>query len=211
MKLTKGYWAIIGFNALYILAFAIYYASIHNYEFLIYIAEMVFIALIIAYMLTRTKMDYIALWGLSIWGLLHMLGGGLRINGRTLYSQHLIEFINRGGEYYILKMDQVIHFYGFAVAALLVFQLCWPYFQKEHKKIFAIFIAWIGSMGLGALNEVIEFGAFLTLAQTGVGDVYNTGFDLVFNMFGALCGALIAYAIYKNKPVIFSRNSKHKP
>lgn len=208
MKLERGHWAVIIFNSIYILAFAVYYASIQNYEFLIYIAEMVVIALIIAYVLTRTKIDYIALWSLSVWGLLHMLGGGLRIHGKTLYSQHLIEFINHGGDYYILKMDQVIHFYGFAVAALLIFQLCWPYFQKSNKKVFPIFIAWIGSMGLGALNEVIEFAAFLTLAQTGVGDVYNTGFDLIFNLFGALFGALIVYTLYKNKKTPFNLNKK---
>ena len=56
-----------------------------------------------------------------------------------------------------------------------------------------IFLAWIGSMGLGALNEVVEFIAFASLARTGVGDLYNTGLDLIFNLFGALAGSLIAY------------------
>ena len=60
-----------------------------------------------------------------------------------------------------------------------------------------IFLSWIGSMGLGALNEVVEFLAFVVLAQTGVGDVYNTGFDLVFNLFGALAGSFIAYSLRK--------------
>jgi glycopeptide antibiotics resistance protein len=52
-------------------------------------------------------------------------------------------------------------------------------------------------MGFGALNEVIEFIAFITLSKTGVGDVYNTGFDLVFNLLGALAGAFFANYLSK--------------
>lgn len=194
MKIKKGYWWLFAFNLLYMIAFGIYYLTRMNYEFVWYFAVLVLIALIIVFTLDKSNLDYLALWGLSIWGFLHMAGGGIRlVPGTTLYGTRLLEIVNRGGDFYILKMDQVIHFYGFAIAAIVIFQLIWPAFKKLKGKKMPIFIAWIGAMGLGALNEVIEFLALVTLSKTGVGDIYNTGLDLVFNMGGAFAGAVIAY------------------
>ena len=45
---------------------------------------------------------------------------------------------------------------------------------------------------------MVEFIAFISLAQTGVGDMYNTGLDLIFNLVGAFVGAFVAHKIYKN-------------
>src|SRR3989344_1745603 len=188
MNLKRSHWYLIAFNLLYLSAFSIYYASINNYEFLTYIAVILIIGFITLLTLKKSKLDLLALWGLSLWGLLHMAGGGIKINGSSLYSQHLINIVDKGGQFFILKMDQLIHFYGFAVAAIIVYQLVQPHIKS---KSLAIFVAWIGSMGLGALNEVIEFVAFVSLANTGVGDIYNTGLDLIFNLFGALAGALV--------------------
>lgn len=190
-------WILI-FNAVYLLAFGAYYVSIQNYEFLIYISVIVILGLVIGVNLNKSHLDNLVLWLLSIWGLAHMIGGGVRIAGNTVYSLRLIDIIDRGGGFYILKMDQVIHFYGFFVSAILVYQLLKATNSDALKSPkLMIFLSWIGSMGLGALNEVVEFVAFVVLANTGVGDIYNTGFDLIFNMFGALIGAFFAYKIYK--------------
>ena len=199
MHLKKGEWFIVFFNLAYVLAFIFYYTSIENYEFLIYILVLVIIGIIILTTLKVSKFDYLALWGLSIWGLLHMMGGGIKINGQTLYSLRLIDIVDNGGQFYILKMDQLVHFYGFMIAAIVVYQLLKLKFQGIDKSKLAIFIAWIGSMGLGALNEVVEFIAFISLEKTGVGDLYNTGLDLVFNMIGALVGAFVASAWEKRR------------
>ncbi|MDO8509155.1 MAG: DUF2238 domain-containing protein [Nanoarchaeota archaeon] len=192
MKFGQKEWILLLFNLFYILPFTIFYLLRKNYEFLIYIGVLVLIGIIVISTLKKSKLDYLALWGLSIWGLLHMMGGGVKIAGNTLYSLRLIDIIDKGGQFYILKMDQAIHFYGFLVAAIVVFQLIAPHFKEIKKSKLAIFIAWIGSMGLGALNEVVEFIAFVVVKNTGVGDVYNTGLDLIFNMAGALAGAFIA-------------------
>ena len=192
-------WILVIFNLAYILGFTIYYVSIQNYEFLIYIGVLVAVALLVLLTLKKTKLDYLALWGLSIWGLLHMMGGGVRINGESLYRLRIVEILDRGGDFFILKMDQVIHFYGFLVAAIVVFQLLAPHFKVNERGRLAMFLAFIGSMGLGALNEVVEFIAFISLSKTGVGDLYNTGLDLIFNMFGAFIGSIIAFSWYKAK------------
>ena len=46
-------------------------------------------------------------------------------------------------------------------------------------------------MGFGALNEVVEFIASLTLPETNVRGYENTGWDLVFNLLGSLLAAII--------------------
>jgi hypothetical protein len=55
-------------------------------------------------------------------------------------------------------------------------------------------------MGLGALNEVVEFIATLFL-ETNVGGYRNTGFDLIYNTVGATIAAfLIARHYQVSKP-----------
>jgi hypothetical protein len=193
MNIKKGEIGLIVFNLVILIAFAIYYLTNGNSEFLLYIGVVLFFIILIGYNLSRVGLDYIALWGLSIWNLLHMLGGSLKVGGVVLYNLHVINIIDKGGDFMILKMDQVFHFYGFGVAAFVVFQLIYPHMNEKAKPAFMIFIAWIGAMGLGALNEVIEFMAFISFAKTGVGDVYNTGLDLVFNLFGTMAGATLGY------------------
>src|SRR5690606_38350928 len=128
-----------------------YYISRSNYEFLVYIGAIVAVGLLVLGSLKKTHIDLVALWGLSIWGLLHMLGGSLKIAGGTLYSYRIIDIIDKGGQFYILKMDQVIHFYGFLVAAIVVCQILNAHLPAKKHPFLLVFVAWIGSMGLGAL------------------------------------------------------------
>jgi len=51
----------------------------------------------------------------------------------------------------------------------------------------------LGGLGLGALNEVIEFMAVLLVPATNVGGYVNTGWDLVSNTAGA---AIALAAVY---------------
>lgn len=48
-----------------------------------------------------------------------------------------------------------------------------------------------GGMGFGALNEVIEFIAVLTIPNTNVGGYENTGWDLVANLVGTILAGVI--------------------
>ncbi len=204
--MKKSHLLILIFNLIYLIIFGVYYLSIKNYEFLWYIGVIVILGLVVGFNLNKKIFDDIILWLLSIWGLVHMVGGGVRIAGTNVYSLKLIDIIDKGGQFYILKMDQVIHFYGFFVCAILVYKLLMVAGADSLKSPkLMVFLSWIGSMGLGALNEVVEFLAFISLDKTGVGDLYNTGLDLIFNLLGALVGAFVARKIYrKNKNKIFN-------
>lgn len=49
----------------------------------------------------------------------------------------------------------------------------------------------LAGMGLGALNEVIEFIITLLVPENNVGGYVNTALDLVYNMVGAVIAALV--------------------
>ena len=192
IKIQKKLWPLIIFNIVYIIGFASFYFRTLNYEFLAYVGVLVIVGLVVLLTLKKSNLDMFSLWGLSIWGLLHMAGGSIRIDGNTLYSLRLLNIFDGGGQFFILKMDQFVHLFGFGVSAIAIFQILIPHLKNKAKYGLAIFLAFIGSMGLGAMNEVVEFLAFISLEKTGVGDLYNTGLDLIFNMFGAIFGAFIA-------------------
>src|SRR3990167_1707394 len=138
--MKKSHIIILIFNLIYLIIFGTYYLMQGNYEFLLYIAVIVILGVIIGINLNKGIFDNLILWLLSIWGLAHMIGGGVRIAGNSVYSLRLIDIIDNGGQFYILKMDQLIHFYGFLVAAILVYQLLAPNFKNVDKSKLAIFL-----------------------------------------------------------------------
>ena len=97
----------------------------------------------------------------------------------VLYGYKIFPFIDKGGEFYILKFDQVVHAFGFAVATLVMYEIIRPRWRGSRGLL--SFVAFLGGMGLGALNEIVEFVAVLVFPATGVGGYFNTGLDLVFN------------------------------
>jgi len=196
MENLKKHKALIAFTLLYVLAFSLYYVWIKNFEFLWYVAVLLFFIFLIGGTLHKTKLNPISLWGLSVWGFLHMAGGGIKIGSGVLYGLVLFPFVQKG-EMTILKYDQVVHAFGFAVATLVISELLAPY-SKEKGKMF-YFVSALAGMGLGAINEIVEFVAVLVFPKTGVGGYYNTALDLVFNALGAGTMAVILWFLNNKK------------
>jgi len=184
----KYRWLIL-FTVAYLGGAAFFYGSRGNWEFIAYLGVTLTIGLVILSTAKISGLDQMVLWMLSIWGLLHMMGGILPVGDTVLYGWKIYPFIDRGGDFYILKMDQVIHFYGFMTAAMVMHQLISKRSIRETHPGMLIFFAATGSLGLSAVNEIVEFLAMINIENTGVGDVYNTGLDLIFNAIGATVGA----------------------
>ena len=192
MKLKRGEWWLIFFNLAYIIAFSIYYFSIGNFEFLWYIIVIVFFFALIFTTIRKTNFDYFILWGLSLWGLMHMSGGGLTVNGEVLYRLILIPII-QSGELVILRFDQFVHFFGFGIATVAAHHILKPYLKnKVNWKVVYTLIALIG-IGAGVLNEIVEFIAVVAISETGVGGYENTLLDLIFNSIGAIAGIIVIH------------------
>jgi len=127
-----------------------------------------------------------------------MAGGGIYIKGTRLYEIMLIDLV--GAPYYIFKYDQFVHMFGFGVATLAMYYLIEPYLKFDHKKWVALSIILImAGLGVGALNEIIEFFASVMLSRTGVGGYENTALDLVFNLVGAIIAMFFVRSIENSK------------
>lgn len=185
---------ILGFTLAYALAAGFYFASIGNTEFLGYIAVIVFLLVLSSCVLTHQCVPSWLLMMLSLVGLLHVLGAAVLVNGDILYNYVPLYIENPSGLTFI-KFDQIVHTYGSMAAALLMY-----YFLKRDTSFHWLGImvfSVLGASGMGALNEIIEFIATMTVPNTDVGGYYNTALDLCVNLFGAMLGTLAGFMFWK--------------
>ena len=189
-NLSGGEIAVGAFTLAYILAFTVWFLAAGNTEFIVYVVTMVFLVWLVARNLRRAAFPMALLRALSLWGLLHMAGGSVPVGDSVLYSWVIWPMIGVG-DAAVLKYDQVVHAYGFGVAAWLLWHLLVRHFPALRGTTTIYVYPVLGSMGLGALNEIVEFSAVLMVSETNVGGYYNTALDLVFNAAGAVFAMLI--------------------
>jgi putative membrane protein len=164
--------------------FTIIYLIQGNYEFLAYILTLGIAIFIIFKADKFFKFPGAARWGFAIWMLLHMLGGSLFINGKKLYDTVLINII--GDPYFILKYDQFVHAFCYFVITLFVYSLVVYISKSKILTKTSILIIILAGIGIGAINEMIEFATVVFLNSTGVGGYTNNALDLFFNSIGAI-------------------------
>lgn len=181
---TRAEVVVALFTLAYVAGFTVFFLGIGNYEFIVYILTMAGLIALVGLSLQVAEYPPAMLWALSFWGLAHMAGGGVPVGGSVLYNLHLVPLIETG-EVFVLKYDQLVHAYGFGVAAWLLHHLLLRHFPETRGTATAVFYPLLGAMGLGALNEMIEFSAVLLVPDTNVGGYINTALDLVFNTLGA--------------------------
>ncbi len=183
----------------YIAVFFLYFLNAGDSEFIFYIlvTSLIFSFVIYGY-LRGIQYTKLSIAGLLVWGFLHLLGGVGISDGDIVYGLILWDFI--GEPYNILKYDQVVHFFGFAATALTVFDVIRPQLKELFSMRSVIFVVICASMGLGALNEILEFIATLLFEEVNVGGYENTGIDLVSNAFGAfVAGMYIVFRSSENR------------
>lgn len=176
---------VLLFTAAYSAAAAVASVRRANHEFVMYIGVMVVLGALIWLVHRRVRLHTATLWGLSLWGLAHMLGGLWVVSEGTgvLYNLRFWE----GG----LKYDQVVHAYGFALSTWVCWQAVRPALTDPRPTFGVVALCALGGMGLGAVNEIVEFVAVLTIPETNVGGYVNTGWDLVSNAVGASVAAVL--------------------
>lgn len=178
--------AVVLFSAAYVSIATPFALRSTNSEFVFYIAVMVGLGALIWVVHRRVDLTPATLWGLSLWGLAHMLGGLWTVSEGTgvLYNLWLVP-----GR---LKYDQLVHAFGFGLSTWVCWQALRRALRVEAPTPGLIFLCVLGGMGLGAFNEIVEFVATLTVPETNVGGYVNTGWDLVSNAVGAvIAGTLI--------------------
>ena len=178
------------FGLTYLFAFAILFILQGKAEFIYYLIVVLILgALLLTSYVKGVPYSQLTIWLLTIWGLLHLLGGQNFTEDKVIYEYIILDLV--GEPYSILKYDQVVHIYGFFTAAFFAFDLLKD--KLRNSKIALIFSIVLISMGLGVVNEIIEFTATVVLPDTNVGGYINNSLDLVFNTVGALLAAIFIY------------------
>ena len=87
------------------------------------------------------------------------------------------------------RYDQLVHTLGFFAATIACFESA-RVLLNARKSIPLAIVAILMGIGLGAINEIIEFFAVLTIPDTNVGGYTNTAWDLVANTIGATAAGI---------------------
>ncbi len=184
--MKKSLLPVISFSALYLILGGIYFARDLNLEFVIYVAVIVAIFTGVFATLKHTQFPVWMLWLLSVWGLMHVAGGAVQTPDGVLFAYKIYPFLDLGGDFYILKYDQVVHAYLYGLVALMSYHaLRVPLGVTGHTFLVALAATMI-SLGISGLNEIMEFLIAVTVERNGVGGYENAMIDLIFNFGGAV-------------------------
>lgn len=176
-------WPVIAFSASYMFFFVAVSLTRRNYEFILYAAVVVVLAAWILYKQRSVRFPPLILWGLSLWGLLHMAGGNVRVGGDVLYNVQLVPRL--------LRYDQMVHALGFGTATLACFHVLQGMLRPDVLGRFSLTVLVVlMGCGVGAINEIVEFLAVKAMPETNVGGYDNTLWDLIFNLLGATIAAI---------------------
>lgn len=193
MTVKRSEWAVLAVTLAYVAVFGAVFLSAGNREFLWYIVTLLVLVGLVGFGQGKAAFPSGILWALSAWGFIHMAGGGAPVGDSVLYA-HVVLPIAAEGEFVFLRYDQVVHFYGFGITAWVLWHLLHRHFSVMDGTASIYVFAVLGSMGLGAVNEMIEFVAVVMFPQTNVGGYVNTAMDLVFNAAGAVAAMLVVAA-----------------
>lgn len=167
-----------------------------NTEFLLY----VFVVLLLSYLVLlidrHAHFTNGLLWLLALWGSMHMAGGLLTIPDhwsaevdgarRILYTFWIVPGF--------IKYDQFVHAFGYGASAWLCYQWFRSRYRTSGPTMGVLVLCGLASMGLGTINEIIEFFATRFIEDTNVGGYENTAWDLIFNTIGVtIAGILIRF------------------
>jgi putative membrane protein len=191
MPFIKPQLAVLAFTVLYLVIGGFYFLQDSNLEFVIYVGVIVAVFAVLFGTLKTTKFPTYILWLISIWGLMHILGGSVQTPDGVLFAYRIHPFLDLGGDFYILKYDQVVHGYLYGVMTLVFVHLIRVPLRAAGPVWIVFITAIMASMGVSAMNEIMEFFIAVTLERNGVGGYENAMLDLVFNC----AGAIVALAI----------------
>ena len=198
MNLLQSPKVVMICSAVYLLIAAAYFLQDLNFEFVIYVGVIVAAFVLLFGTLHVTKFPTYILWLISFWGLLHILGGSIPTPDGVLFAYRIYPFLDLGGDFYILKYDQVVHAYLYGVMAVVFLHVLRNTLLAKGPGWIIVLIALMASMGVSALNEIMEFIIAMTLERNGVGGYENAMLDLVFNFAGAVLAIVLAFFCRKD-------------
>ena len=171
--------------------FFVYYVGLLAYGFATGNAQAPFYAVflglgaaIVAAIHSRHPLTSLVMWLLAVWGFAHMVGGLVVFGGEVVYERSL-----GAGE---LRFDKLVHFFGFGAATLAAYEVLRDSIAPDAPARSVAIAALFVGLGIGAVNETIEFLITRLPGESNVGGFSNTGWDLVANALGAVAASVSA-------------------
>jgi uncharacterized membrane protein YjdF len=153
-----------------------------------YLVSVLVVGALIAWFRRAPISDPLAI-ALAVNAIVHLAGGLIQVGDDVLYDASVGPVVT-SLDTHLLQYDHFAHGYGSFVATLTLWALLVPPDLKASSRRTLIVLCLFASLGLGGLNESIEFAATLAHSGAHVGGYSNTGWDLISNALGALAGAL---------------------
>jgi hypothetical protein len=122
-------------------------------------------------------------FGLAALAAAHLAGGLVRVGDDVLYNASL--------RWPVLRYDHVVHASGVCLGTLVLWTLVVAPAVTPDARRAAILVSALGGLGLGALNETVEFLTTVVHGGAHVGGYTNTGWDLVCNVVGATAAVYV--------------------
>lgn len=138
----------------------------------------------------REPLPDLLAYGLALDAVAHLAGGLVRVGHGVLYNAGVGGRSARLGTH-VLQYDHVVHAYGSMVATVAIWVLLVRPAVRVQRPGHVVVVCVLAGLGVGALNELIEFVATLLRSGSSVGGYANTGWDLAANAAGGLLGGLV--------------------
>ena len=170
---------LAGVTALYVAVWTAYGIATDTGHAYPYLAWMVCAAGLVMYVDGRVRFSTHVLVLLSIVGFCHLAGGSVHIAGGVLYEQMWLGFI---------RYDHLVHFFGLGAAGLAVWEATRRMLSADGGMRPTVVVI-LGASSVGAVIEIGEYLASLSVPAVRVGDYANNMQDLIANLLGALVAA----------------------
>jgi hypothetical protein len=164
----------------YLIAFVVYGLATGARLTVAYAVIVVSSGVVVTMVHSRVRLSDGVLWCLCAWGLLHMAGGLIEFSDAVLYN------VSWGIP--VVRYDRLVHAFGFRTTTVICWQVLRNSVGVRRVTNAVAVIAWLGGLGAGAFNEMVEF-AMSRVADTNVGGFVNTGWDLIANTVGCTLAA----------------------
>ena len=189
--LSRAERAAAGTAAVGIAGFAGYGFATHSPSTVGYVSSVLVIAAAVVG-LRRVVLPPLLAAGLAVAAIVTLAGGLIRVGHDVLYNANTGPYSPALGTHY-LQYDHFAHAY---VSFVIVFA-CWFMLAAPHadggRRGELVLLAVGAALGLGALNEMVEFIATLAHHGAHAGGYWNTGWDLVANLLGCTVASTLLY------------------
>ena len=197
--LSRAERAATGTAVVGIAGFAGYGFATHSPSTVGYVSSVLVIAAAVVG-LRRVVLPPLLAAGLAVAAIVTLAGGLIRVGHDVLYNANTGPYNPALGTHY-LQYDHFAHAY---VSFVIVFA-CWFTLAAPHadggnplrppavggRRGELVLLAVGAALGLGALNEMVEFIATLAHHGAHAGGYWNTGWDLIANFTGATAAGLV--------------------